>query len=154
MKVIKTCYSEVSHFCFYFLQFPSSSLHLNFLQGFALPGLFPTINVPLAYRQNKFPYNDFGNASKGHDFLEKALKEQFWSGSDEGFLLHKELDILNPKGETVCKLSSDFTRPNHHRLHVIDEDASHWRVQLAKLPKRKKVEPQPLDKNETLSVYK
>ena len=75
---------------------------------FALPGLFPTINVPLAYRQNKFPYNDFGNASKGHDFLEKALKEQFWSGSDEGFLLHKELDILNPKGETVCKLSSDL----------------------------------------------
>ena len=87
--------------------------------------------------------------------LEKALKEDYFNnGSDEGILLHKCIDIVNVKGETVCRLSEEFTRPNHQRLHVTEQDMNLWRVQLAKLPKQKKTKPQPLDKDETLSVYK
>ena len=70
-----------------------------------------------------------------------------------GILLHKAINIYK-SDQLVFKLREDLTRPKSALLLVEDVDENHIRVKLSSPPKRRQQTDQPLDKIDTLIVYK
>ena len=71
-----------------------------FEQRWAVSDCYPPLNVPLYLR--KWPFSEWGNASKGQDFLFEALNEMWrLQEREDHLLLHKNLHIHRSGTHTI-----------------------------------------------------
>ena len=101
---------------------PLELYRLCITELFCFIGLFPYLYIP--HNKRRLPqysglYQQYGVVANGAKMLIRALKQHFEeTGSQDGLLLHRNIDVHSGDGSLLIKLREDVTCPNHHNILV------------------------------------
>ena len=117
-----------------------------------VPGIFPSLSVDLNWRRHSAHLKKFGD-TRGEKMLRKALKIKKMQGDTSPLVLPRNIRVISGlNGEYVMPLTDEVLRPKGKDF-IIDDNYAPGYFSVDIDYKEPVVEPQPLDKNETLRAY-